>query len=98
MHTRYDRSPNCLAVRVCPFDQEAHYVEILLLGYYADGKLCWLPPEVRRHSLAPCGTDEAYGLKQVIEIAGRIARRLQTVADPEQALLAMGIRGGPGTA
>ncbi len=99
MHIRYDRSPDdCLAVRVCPFDEEAHYVEILLLGYYADGHRCWLPPEVRQHSLTPCGTAEACALKQATEIAGRIARRLQTVDDPEQALLAMGIRGEPGTA
>ncbi len=117
MHIRYDRSPDdCLAVRVCPFDDEAYYVEILLLGYYADGHRCWLPPEVRRHSLTPCGhrcwlppevrrhsltpcgTDEASALKQATEIAGRIARRLQTVDDPEQALLAMGIRGELGTA
>ena len=98
MHIRYDRSSNCLAVRVCPFDQEVQYIEILLLGYYADGKLCWLPPEVRRPSLARGWADETGGLKQVIEIAGQIARRLQTVDDPEQALLAMGICGGPGTA
>ncbi len=99
MHIRYDRSPDdCLAVRVCPFDEEAHYLEILLLGYYADGRRCWLPPEVRRHSLTPCGTDEACARKQATEIAGRIARHLQTVDDPEQALLAMGIRGEPGTA
>ena len=33
MHIRYDRSPyDCLAVKVCPFGEEAHYVEILLLG------------------------------------------------------------------
>ncbi len=85
MHIRYDRSPDdCLAIRVCPSDDEAHYVEILLLGYYADGHRCWLPPEVRRRSLAPCGTDEACALKPATEIAGRIARRLQTVHDPAQ--------------
>ncbi len=99
MHIRYDRSPDdFLAVRVCPFDEEAHYVEILLVGYYADGRRCWLPPEVRRRSLTPCGTDEACALKQATEIAGRIARRLQTVDDPEQTLLAMGICSEPGTA
>jgi len=49
MHIRYDRSlDDCLAVRVCPFDDEAHYVEILLLGYYADGHRCWLDDSVRR--------------------------------------------------
>ncbi len=99
MHIRYDRSPDdCLAVKVCPFGEEAHYVEILLLGYYADGHRCWLPPEVRRRSLTPCGTDEACALKQATEIAGRIVRHLQTVDDPEQALLAMGIGGKPGMA
>ncbi len=99
MHIRYDRSADdCLAVRVCPFDDEAYYVEILLLGYYADGHRCWLPPEVRRHSLTPCGTHEASALKQATEIAGRIARRLQRVDDPEQALVAMGIHGELGMA
>ncbi len=99
MHIRYDRSSDdYLAVRVCPFDEEAHYVEIFLLGYYADGHRCWLPPEVRWRSLTPCGTDEACALKQATEIAGQIARCLQAVDDPEQALLAMGIRGEQGTA
>ena len=99
MHIRYDRSPDdCLAVKVCPFDEEAHYVEILLLGYYADGRRCWLPPEVRKCSLTPCGADEACALKQATEIAGRIARRLQTADDPEQALHTMGIYGATGTA
>ena len=99
MYIRYHRSPDdYLAVRVCPFDEEAHYVEIILLGYYADGHRCWLPPERRWRSLTPCGTDEACALKQATEIAGQIARCLQAVDDPEQALLAMGIRGKPGTA
>ena len=99
MHIRYDRSPDdFLAVWVCPFDKEAPYVEIILVGYYADGCRCWLPPEVRRRSLTPCGIDEESALKRAIEIAGRIARRLQTVDDPEQTLLAMGICSEPGTA
>ncbi len=99
MHIRYDRSSDdYLAVRVCPFDEETHYIEIFLLGYYADGHQCWLPPEVRWRSLTPCGTDEACALKQATEIAGQIARCLQAVDDPEQALLAMGILGELGTA
>ena len=99
MHIHYNRSPDdCLAVRVCPFDEETLYIEILLMGYDADGRRCWLPPEVRRRALKPCGTDEANALKQATEIAGRIVHRLQIADDPERTLLAMGIRGEPGTA
>lgn len=99
MYIWYDRAPDdCLAVKVCPFDEEAHYVEILVVGYDAGGRRCWLPPEVRRFGLAPCGADEACALKQATEIANQIVHRLQAVDDPEQALLSMGIRGEPGTA
>ena len=54
---------------IFPLDTQAHYVEITLLAYHADGNQCWLPPEVRTRSLTHCGTREAAALKQATDVA-----------------------------
>ena len=90
MHIHCDKPhENALAVRICPLEDQAHFVEITLLAYQADGIRCWLPPEVRSRHLAHCGTREAAAMKEATGMAARIVGSLQAVADPAQALEAM---------
>ena len=90
MHIHYDSAhKNRLAVRIFPLDTQAHYVEITLLAYHADGTRCWLPPEVRKRSLTRCGIHEAAALKQATDMAASIVGLLQAVVDPEHALETM---------
>ncbi len=90
MHIHYDSAhENRLAVRIFPLDTPAHYVEITLLAYHADGTRCWLPPEVRKRSLTRCGIHEAAALKQATDMAASIVGLLQAVTDPQHALETM---------
>ena len=94
MLIHYERPhENALAVRICPLDDQAHFVEITLLAYQADGMRCWLPPEVRSRHLTHCGSREATAMKQATDLAARIVDNLQAVADPAQALEAMHLYG-----
>ena len=86
MHIHYDIAhENCLAMRIFPLETQAHYVEITLLAYQADGSQCWLPPEVRTRSLTRCGNREATALKQATDVAASIVSLLQAVTDPGHA-------------
>ncbi len=90
MHIHYDSAhENRLAMRIFPLDTQAHYVEITLLAYHADGHRCWLPPEVRKCSTTRCGTREAAALKQATDMAASIVGLLQAVVDPKEALETM---------
>lgn len=82
-----------LAIRICPLDDQAPFVEINLLAYNADGTRCWLPPEVRSCPLRHGSTREAAAMKQATGLAARIVGSLQAVADPAQALEAMHLYG-----
>lgn len=94
MLIHYERPhENALAVRICPLDDQAHYVEITLLAYHANGMRCWLPPEVRSRHLKRAGTREATAMKQATDLAARIVGSLQAVADPAQAIEAMHLYG-----
>ncbi len=95
MHIQYDKArDNYLAVKICPFEDQAPYVEITLLAYHADGARCWLPPEVRPHH----GSRDATAFKQATTLAVHIVDRLQTESDPEQALEGIQYLTPPGAA
>lgn len=90
MHIHYDSAhENRLSVRIFPLDTDAHYVEITLLAYHADGTRCWLPPEVRTSSHTRCGTPEAAALKQATDMAAGIVGLLYDDVDPEHTLEAL---------
>ena len=87
-----------LAIRICPLDDQAPFVEINLLAYNVDGTRCWLPPEVRSRHLTRGNTREAAAMKRATGLAARIVGSLQAVADPAEALEAMHLYGMAETA